>query len=121
MGAAGAADGGKDDDSGTLLAAAALDAAISYGLVYVLALCKDGEACCGPRDGGREPARDGSLDIGGGVLTAVKPPALTAEKPLAPTAGGALGCRDVPFTSLLEIGLSWILARSDPLTGGADK
>lgn len=74
--ATGAADGGADDDSGICFAAAALDAAVSYGLVYVRASDKDGEACCCPRDGGREPSREGSLVTGGGVLTAVKPTAL---------------------------------------------
>jgi hypothetical protein len=115
--ATGAVVGATDGESATCCTAAvALDEEVSYGLVYVRASRWRGEACCGSRDDGREPSRDGSLFIDA-VLTAVKPPELTAVKPAAALVGVALGCRDVPFNSLLDRGLSWILACSAPFAG----
>lgn len=95
--------------------AAAPEGAMSYGLVYARLSRRVGEACCGSLDGGREPSSDGSVFKVGVLLTAVKPPALTAVNQPAPVAGGALGCRPVPFSSLLDRGLSCTLAGSAPL------
>jgi hypothetical protein len=103
---AGVVGGGADADSGICCAAAALADALSYGLVYARLSRSAGEACCGSRDGGRDPSRDGSCFKPGVMLKAVIPPELTAVNPAAEVTAGALCCRDVPFNSLCERGLS---------------
>jgi hypothetical protein len=116
--------GGADADSGVFLAAAAaaeVDEAFSYGLVYARLSRSAGEACDISLEGGREPSRDGSIFITGVLLTDVKLPLFTAVKPPAGATAGALVWRAVPLSSLLESGLSWILAGSAPFAGDGER
>jgi hypothetical protein len=115
--------GGADADPGLFLiaAAAAAEDAFSYGLVYARLSRSGGEACDISREGGREPSRDGSSFMTGVLLTAVKLPLFTAVKPPARAVAGALVWRAVPFSSLLESRLSWILADSVPFAGDGER
>jgi hypothetical protein len=58
---------------------------------------------------------------GGGVLTAVKPPVLTAVKAVGTGLCVGAGGLVTPLSSLFDRGLSCTLADSDPVPGAGEK